>query len=134
MVRRLRWTRQQSDTPETRKRRGIWCIIAGAHWGIDQSDAPRDSKLGSVSYEEWKAGKEQKNIDKSSKNGIINIGRSIGAKAKNYNIKLPNKEIVHLTEGTSVTHIQVIAGKGRNRQINEIDVLLSRYPGTQELE
>lgn len=62
MVRRLRWTGQQSDTPETHKHRVIWCIIAGAHWfsavkGIDQSGAARASKLGNMSYEEWKAGK-----------------------------------------------------------------------------
>ena len=86
-----------------------------------------------MSYEDWKAGKSQKSVDNSFENDII-IGRSVGAKAKNYDIRLPNKEIVHLTEGTSVTHIQVIAGKGRKRQIDEIDVLLSRYPGTQEFE
>ena len=76
MVRRLRWTGQQYDTPETRKRRGIWCIIAGAHWfsavkGIDQSGAARASKLGSMSYEEWKAGKEQESVEYSAKSGII---------------------------------------------------------------
>lgn len=111
-------------------------------------NAPRASKLGEVSYEDWKAGKEvnatnkwgtysrnaQKSVDYSLENGIINIGRSLGAKARNYDVKLPNREIVHLTEGTSVTHVNIIAGKGRNRKIDIVNVLLDRYPGTQESE
>lgn len=111
-------------------------------------NAPRASKMGDLSYEEWKAGKEvkatnkwgtyignaQNSVDYSLENGIINIGRSLGAKAKNYDVKLPNREIVHLTEGTSVTHVNIIAGKGRNRKIDIVNVLLDRYPGTQESE
>lgn len=34
------------------------CTLVSAVKGIDQSDAPRASKLDGVSYEEWKAGKE----------------------------------------------------------------------------
>lgn len=111
-------------------------------------NAPRASKLGDLSYEDWKAGKEvnaankwgtysgnaKNSVDYSLENGIINIGRSLGAKAKNYDVKLPNREIVHLTEGTSVTHVNIIAGKGRNRKIDIVNVLLDRYPGTQEAE
>lgn len=111
-------------------------------------NAPRASKLGEVSYEEWRAGKEisegnkwqtitdysQNSVDNLLENGIIKINKSLGAKAKNYDIKLPNKEIVHLTEGTSITHVSVIAGKGRNRKIDMVDVLLDKYPGTQETE
>lgn len=111
-------------------------------------NAPRASKLGNLSYEDWKAGKEvnaankwgtysgnaQNSVDYSLENGIINIGRSLGAKAKNYDVKLPSREIVHLTEGTSVTHVNIIAGKGRNRKIDIVNVLLDRYPGTKESE
>lgn len=111
-------------------------------------NAPRASKMGNLSYEDWKAGKEvnvtnkwgiysgnaQNSVDYSLENGIINIGRSLGAKAKNYDVKLPNREIVHLTEGTSVTHVNIIAGKGRKRKIDIVNVLLDRYPGTQESE
>nr|DAM92281.1 MAG TPA: minor capsid protein [Caudoviricetes sp.] len=124
------------------------CTMVSAVKGIDQSDAPRASKLGNMSYEDWKAGKEvnsknkwgtysgnaQNSVDYSLENGIINIGRSLGAKAKNYDVKLPNREIVHLTEGTSVTHVNIIAGKGRKRKIDIVNVLLDRYPGTQESE
>lgn len=59
------------------------------------------------------------------------IPKSVGAKAKNYDIKLPNNEIVHLTEGTRVTNIETIAGKGRNRQIDEIDILLDKHGGSE---
>nr|DAU90460.1 MAG TPA: minor capsid protein [Caudoviricetes sp.] len=124
------------------------CTMVSAVKGIDQSDAPRASKLGNMSYEDWKAGKEvnsknkwgtysgnaQNSVDYSLENGIINIGMSLGAKAKNYDVKLPNREIVHLTEGTSVTHVNIIAGKGRKRKIDIVNVLLDRYPGTQESE
>ena len=80
-----------------------------------------------------------KAVENLPKSGIIDlpdiqIGRSLGAKAKNYNIELPNKEIVHLTEGTRITNVQVIAGKGRDRQIDIVDSLLIRYPGTKEWE
>ena len=112
------------------------------------TNAPRASKLGEVSYEEWKTRKEisegnkwqditdysQKSVDNPLENGIISINRSLGAKANNYDVKLPNKEIVHLTEGTSITHVSVIAGKGRNRKIDMVDVLLDKYSGTQESE
>ena len=37
---------------------------------------------------------------------------------------------MHLTEGTRVTNVQVIAGKGRNRQIDELSILIMRYPDT----
>lgn len=60
----------------------------------------------------------------------IQIGRSVGAKTKNYDIELPNKEIVHLTEGTRITNIETIAGKGRDRQIDEVDILLAKYGGS----
>ena len=59
------------------------------------------------------------------------IGKSLGAKAKNYEVELPNGEKVHLSEGTRISKIETIAGKGRNRQIDEIDILLERYGGSE---
>lgn len=49
------------------------CTLVSAVKGIDQSDAPRASKLGNMSYEEWKAGKEQESVEKSEKSGKIKI-------------------------------------------------------------
>lgn len=47
------------------------CTLVSAVKGIDQSDAPRASKLGDMSYEEWKAGKKQESVEYSAKSGII---------------------------------------------------------------
>lgn len=64
----------------------------------------------------------------------IEIGRSLGAKARNYDIRLPDGRITHLTEGTRITKVTTIAGKGRERKIDEIEGLLARYPNSQESE
>ncbi len=61
----------------------------------------------------------------------IVVGRSVGAKAKNYDIELPNGEVVHLSEGSRVSRIRAIAGKGRNRQIDELPLLVERYGGKE---
>jgi hypothetical protein len=64
------------------------------------------------------------------------IGRSVGAKAKNYNIYDPQSgQYFHLAEGTRIMQPKdhVIAGKGRNRKIDCIDWLVDRHGG-QEVE
>ena len=93
--------------------------------------------VNEMTYSEWKNWKNS--IANSEKSSTIKVedffvGRSLGAKAKNYDIKLPNGEKVHLTEGTRVTNVQVIAGKGRNREIDIVPLLLNAYPGTIEYE
>lgn len=49
------------------------CTLVSAVKGIDQSGAARRSKLGNVSYEDWKAGKDQKNVDNSTNSGKIRV-------------------------------------------------------------
>lgn len=45
--------------------------------------------------------------------GIIDIGRSLGAKAANYDVMdLDTGEIFHFTEGTRIQNVEVFAGKG----------------------
>lgn len=86
---------------------------------------------------EWKKSKkvlENSEISSTIKADEFFVGRSLGARAKNYDIKLPNGEKVRLTEGSRVTNVQVIAGKGRNREIDIVPLLLDRYPGTVEYE
>ena len=75
----------------------------------------------------------KKGLTKSSNDDITEVGKSVGAKAKNYDVELPNKEIVHLTEGTRITNIETIAGKGRSRKIDEVALLLEKY-GDSESE
>lgn len=86
---------------------------------------------GKAEWETKQKSVKGNNLTNHSEKDII-IGRSVGAKAKNYDIELPNKETVHLTEGTRVTNIETIAGKGRNRQIDEIDILLGKYGGSAD--
>lgn len=60
------------------------------------------------------------------------IGRTLGAKAKNYDIFNPSTGgILHLAEGTRITQPKnhIIAGAGRERQIDCIDWLVDKYGG-----
>lgn len=61
------------------------------------------------------------------------LGKSVGAKSKNYDILNPSTgETMRLTEGSRITQPKnhVIAGKGRERQIDEIQTLLDNYGGS----
>ena len=62
----------------------------------------------------------------------IVIRKNVGAKFNNYSVKLPDGSEVPFTEGTRVTNIKTIAGKGRDRQIDIVDLLVDRYGGTSE--
>lgn len=72
-------------------------------------------------------------IDKGVESGTIeestDIPHSLGAKSLNYEVDLPDGSRTTFTEGTRITNIKVIAGKGRDRQIDEIDNLLMRFGG-----
>ena len=59
----------------------------------------------------------------------IQLGRSLGAQWKNYDIMLPDGNVTHLKEGTRITDVEVIAGKGRNREIDIIDLLIIKFGG-----
>lgn len=122
------------------------CRCSTAAWeDSEEYEAWLDHLANGGTTEQWNAtGKKElkklnKALENSEKGSTIKaeeffVGRSLGAKAKNYEIKLPNGEKVHLTEGTRVTNIQVIAGKGRNREIDIVPLLLDAYPGTIEHE
>ena len=60
------------------------------------------------------------------------IGKSVGAKSKNYKVYNPvTGEDMPLTEGTRITQPKnhVMAGKGRDRQIDQLQFLLDNYGG-----
>lgn len=59
------------------------CTLISAVKGIDQSNAPRASKLDGVSYEDRKAGKEHESVEKSGKSGIIASDKSDFVSARN---------------------------------------------------
>lgn len=100
-----------------------------------------------LSWEDWKKQKgQEKRRDKSDHIGKLIedptlgevtiaavVGRSAGARAKNYEIEdKVTGEVFYLAEGSRITQPKnhVMAGKGRNRQIDCIDYLLDKYPGT----
>lgn len=72
-----------------------------------------------------------KSVDKSGGSGIIKtdevIGRSVGASAKNYPVKLPDGNHAKFAEGSTITKIKVFAGEGTNVPIREAIFLESNY-------
>ena len=54
----------------------------------------------------------------------------VGAKAKTVYVKMPDGSFAELTPGTRVTQVRTIAGNGRDRQIDIVDLLVDKYPGT----
>jgi len=84
-----------------------------------------------------KPAKAAKPLNNQGESGImvaedIVIPRSVGAKAANYKITLPDDSSTYLTEGTRITKVQVIAGKGRDRGIDELPGLLKKYGGSPD--
>ncbi len=57
------------------------------------------------------------------------IPRSLSAKAKNYDIRMPDGGIAHLQEGTHITNKQVFAGAGTKTPIRDVDRLVRQYGG-----
>lgn len=141
LLQRARWA-LDDDELETLKQRA-------EYFGLDKEDSFEDFKKKYVKASEQfeievdladlkkknavekAAGAVKRGLTKSSSDDIIEVGKSVGAKAKNYDIELPNKEIVHLTEGTRITNIETIAGKGRNRKIDEVALLIEKYGGSE---
>lgn len=120
-------------------------LLQRARWAVGGSFTKMNNETGEIvdfsDIDEYNEFKKQylnsakqltnnANSDKVDSEDIV-VGKSVGAKAKNYDIELPNKEIVHLTEGTRVTNIKTIAGKGRDRQIDEIDTLIANWGGSE---
>ncbi|WP_288167987.1 hypothetical protein, partial [Ruminococcus sp. CAG:379] len=68
---------------------------------------------------------------KSGGGGIMKadeiIGRSLGASAKNYPVRLPDGNHAKFQEGSSITKIKVIAGNDTKVQIRDAIYLQERY-------
>lgn len=64
----------------------------------------------------------------------IFVAKGVGAKQKDILVKLPNGQRVTLTPGSRITNVQTIAGLGRKRQIDMVDLLVERYPGSEALK
>lgn len=63
----------------------------------------------------------------------IQIGRSVGAKAKNYDIMdLSTGEIFHLVKGSRLQDVQVFAGKGTRTEFRDAAKYAERYGGSPD--
>ena len=61
------------------------------------------------------------------------IGRSVGAKARNYDIlDLQTGDMYHLSEGSRLQDIQVFAGKGTRVQFRDAEKYAKRYGGNRD--
>lgn len=58
------------------------------------------------------------------------IPKGVGAKQKDTLVRLPNGDEVCITPGSRIEKVQTIAGKGRSRQIDIVDILTDKYRGT----
>ena len=94
------------------------------------SDKPSKEKSGNTLT-------KPKKSDKIKKDKVIPdflVGHSLGAKYKNYEIELPDGSTTNLTEGTKITKITVIAGKGRDHAVDILDLLLYTYQKSDPFE
>ena len=96
-------------------------------WARDPETGKTYTVPGSMTYKQWAAkqtglAKSVKPLEKSTESGIIktvNIGRSVGASAKNYPVKLvESKQHVKLAEGQQIKG-KVFAGKGTKVAIKD---------------
>jgi len=80
-------------------------------------------------------GNHAKSVDKSEKPDIIKledieVGKSVGAKAKNYDIMdLETGEHFRLVEGTSLQDVEVFAGKGVKAEYRQAEKFAKTYGG-----
>ncbi len=96
------------------------------------ADLPKQFERMEAAGFTWKQGKAAEVTENRFHETVERIGRSVGAKAKNYKVYNPvTGDEVPLTEGTRITQPKnhVMAGKGRERQIDELQLLLDKYGG-----
>lgn len=80
-------------------------------------------------------GSSVKSVDKSDESGIIKledieIGRSLSAKAKNYDIMdLQTGEHFRFVEGTHIQNVEAFAGKGTKKEFKIADKYAIKYGG-----
>jgi hypothetical protein len=98
---------------------------------IDMSDQKMDNRLDGQSLTDDKSYDDAYEEAVNPEPDTI-LGKSVGAKAKNYEIITPEGEIFNLAEGSRITHVNIIAGYGRNRQIDILDRLVDNYGGNPQ--
>lgn len=109
--------------------------------GVDMSDAKRRARdpvtgeseiVENMTYQELERSKKSlTHVYKRDKikfsDDDIEIGRSLGAAAFRDNVKLPNGEIVKVTEGSKITKVFTFAGKGAKKPLRVAEALAEQY-------
>lgn len=112
-------------------------LLIKPRWDVTGSFTKRNNETGellefsdSKSYQKFKQ-KYWGMVDKSGRSGIIRedevIGRSVGASAKNYPVRLPDGNHAKFAEGSTITKIKVFAGNGTNVPIRNAVYLENDY-------
>jgi hypothetical protein len=111
------------DSPYVKMNAAIEAGTAGTQMMIDDGDVSKvDSETDS---------KYNHNVGTGEYLPDIEIYKSLGAKANNYDILAPDGEIINLSEGTFIRKVEVIAGHGKNRKIDMVDDLIYKYGGDE---
>ena len=91
----------------------------------------KPDRTAAVGYNRAVAGKVRKSLTYGSKGGKIKadevIGKSVGASAKNYPVKLPDGNHTKFVEGSTISKIKVFAGAGTGTPIRNAIYLESDY-------
>lgn len=112
-------------------------LLIKPRWDVTGSFTKRNNETGELlefknasDYQEFKQ-KYWGMVDKSGGSGIIRedevIGRSVGASAKNYPVRLPDGNHAKFAEGSTITKIKVFAGNGTNVPIRNAVYLENDY-------
>ncbi len=85
-----------------------------------------------MTYKEWERKFLPKALTTLPQRDII-IGRSVGAKARNYEVMdLDTGEMFHFAEGTKIQDVEVFAGKGVKSPFRKAEKYADRYGGKPE--
>lgn len=112
-------------------------LLTKPRWDLDGAFTKRNNETGELMYfdnvKDYYDFKQKywDYIDNSGGSGIIKtdevIGRSVGASAKNYPVKLPDGNHAKFAEGSTISKIKVFAGDGTDTPIRNAIYLECDY-------
>lgn len=112
-------------------------LLTKARWEMDEPFTKWNNETSELMYfdnvKDYQDFKKNywNHVDNSGKSGIIKenevIGRSVGASAKNYPVRLPDGNHAKFAEGTEITKIKVFAGNGTDMPIRNAIFLENDY-------
>lgn len=97
-----------------------------------------------VHTKKWTSAEENDKIEERKRVGLfssqnrpyepdVEIGKSLGAKAKNYDVMdLQTSEMYHFAEGSKIQNVEVFAGKGTKNEYRRAPDFAENYGGRPE--